>query len=87
MAGEFGPVEGVKVISVPALEMAKAQGSERSANTIMLGVLKQLGVSKITEESFTGAVKANFAAKPNVAKLNVDILESASRYAREKIVD
>lgn len=84
----IGDVEvpaGVRAVPIPAAEKAKEAGSEKAANTFMLGVLMGLGKTGLDEEAFKGALAKNFAGKPKVIEFNEKVLEDAAQWAREKL--
>lgn len=84
-AGYFQPPEGVKAISVPALKLAKDMGVKRAANTVMLGVIKALGITGLPSEVFYQAIKHTFREKDQLISLNLNILERAERWAHENL--
>ncbi|MDD3043318.1 MAG: 2-oxoacid:acceptor oxidoreductase family protein, partial [Methanosarcinaceae archaeon] len=64
--GEFEAPEGIRAVAIPAAEKAKEAGTEKAANSFMLGVLMGLGVTGLSEEAFKEALAENFAGKPKV---------------------
>jgi len=83
--GDYEAPEGVKAIAVPAVEIAKKAGSEKAANTVMLGVMMGLGKTKLTEEMFVEAIKDAFAEKPKLIDLNTKILQTAAKWAKTNL--
>ncbi|MBZ2165227.1 2-oxoacid:acceptor oxidoreductase family protein [Methanobacterium spitsbergense] len=82
--GEFITQENIRVIGVPAMKIAKEKGVGKAANTAMLGVL--MAISKeLSEEVFKDAVKQAFAKKPKLIPVNLDILESGSKWAHKNL--
>ena len=85
VASDFKFKQGVKAVAVPARQLAAKGGSERAANTVMLGVLKTLGCTKLSDEVFYQAIADNFAAKPKLIDLNHKILDQAAKWTKENI--
>jgi 2-oxoisovalerate ferredoxin oxidoreductase beta subunit len=83
--GQAETPEGVKAISVPATEKAKEAGSEKAANSFMLGVLMGLNATGLEEEAFKEALAENFAGKPKVIEFNQKVLDAGARWARENV--
>jgi len=81
--GDYRFPEGVKAIAVPALELATVKGSGKAANTFMLGVLMQLGVTKLSEAAFKKALADNFAPNQKLIDFNLKVLEDAKKWTIE----
>ena len=84
----MGDVEvpaGVKGVAVPAQDLAEKAGSAKAANTIMFGVMLELGITRLPEEAFKKALEANFAKKPKLIPMNLEILEFARKWVRENV--
>jgi len=84
----MGDVEvpaGVKGVAVPAQDLAEKAGSAKAANTIMFGVMLELGITHLPEEAFKKALEANFAKKPKLIPMNLEILEFARKWVRENV--
>ncbi len=79
-------VEGVEVPSgvvayaVPAVKLAAEAGSEKAANTVMLGALSALGVTGIDREFFLAALADNFSGKAKLIDLNNRAFELAEKW-------
>ncbi|HET8686371.1 MAG TPA: 2-oxoacid:acceptor oxidoreductase family protein, partial [Methanosarcina sp.] len=71
--------------AVPATEKAKEAGSEKAANSFMLGVLMGLNATGLEEEVFKEALAENFAGKPRVIEFNQMVLEAGAQWARENV--
>lgn len=83
--GETTPFPpNITALAVPAQSLAAACGSDRAANTAMLGVLMALGVTGIPEEAFVPAVKQAFAGKPKLIPVNLDVLEAGRQWAANR---
>jgi 2-oxoisovalerate ferredoxin oxidoreductase beta subunit len=74
-----------KVVAVPATEKAKEAGSEKAANSFMLGVLMALNATGLEEKVFKDALAENFAGKPRVIEFNQMVLEAGAQWARENV--
>ena len=83
--GEAVTPEGIKAIPVPATERAKEAGSEKAANSFILGVLMSLKATGLEEESFKEAIAENFAGNPKVVLFNLQVLEAGAKWARENV--
>ncbi len=84
----MGDVEvpaGVKGVAVPAQDLAEKAGAAKAANTIMFGVMLELGITRLPEEAFKKALEANFAKKPKLIPMNLEILEFARKWVRENV--
>ena len=82
LAGQFQAPEGVKVISVPATEIAKEQGATQAANTAMFGALMQAGKLGLPNEAYANAFRVTFAKKPKLIPKNLEILEAGAQAVR-----
>lgn len=83
--GEVELPAGVKGVAVPAQTLAEEAGSNRAANTIMFGVMLELGITRLPEAAFARALEANFAKKPKLIPLNLKILEFAKEWVRKNV--
>jgi 2-oxoisovalerate ferredoxin oxidoreductase beta subunit len=83
--GEVETPAHARAISVPATEKAKEAGSEKAANSFMLGVLAGLNATGLEEEVFKEALAENFAGKPKVIEFNQMVLEAGVQWARENV--
>lgn len=84
--GEAVTPEGIKAIPVPATEKAKEAGSEKAANSFMLGVLMGLNVTGLEEEAFKEALAENFAGRPKIITFNQQVLEAGAKWVRENVM-
>ncbi|HNU40584.1 MAG TPA: 2-oxoacid:acceptor oxidoreductase family protein, partial [Methanothrix sp.] len=82
MAGQFQGPEGVKVISVPATEIATEHGAIQAANTAMFGALMQAGNLGLPKEAYGDAFRVTFAKKPRLIPKNLEILEAGAGAVR-----
>jgi len=83
--GECDIPAGVRGIAVPAVRIAGEAGSEKAANTVMLGVMLSLGVTGLSEENFRAAIAETFSDKPKLISLNHKVLEAAAAWAKENL--
>ena len=78
LAGQFQAPEGVKVISVPATQIATEKGTSQAANTAMFGALMQAGNLGLPHEAYGNAFRVTFAKKPKLIPKNLEILEAGA---------
>ncbi|MCC8190622.1 MAG: 2-oxoacid:acceptor oxidoreductase family protein [Planctomycetes bacterium] len=71
---------GVRAHAVPAVRLAAEAGTEKAANTVMLGVLSALGAVGFGREYFLAALADNFAGKQKVIDLNRAAFELAENW-------
>jgi 2-oxoisovalerate ferredoxin oxidoreductase beta subunit len=83
--GEVELPAGVRGVAVPAQALADEAGSSRAANTIMFGVMLELGITQLPAEAFARAIEENFAKKPKLIPLNLQILEFARQWLRKNL--
>lgn len=83
--GDFEGPEGITVIKVPAVQIAKDAGSEKAANTVILGVLMQLGATGLNKEDYFSAIEETFASKQKLVPINQKILEEGEKWAEENL--
>jgi 2-oxoisovalerate ferredoxin oxidoreductase beta subunit len=79
MAGQFQGPEGVRVISLPATEIAKEHGATQAANSAMFGALMQAGKLDLPREAYDNAFRVTFAGKPRLIPKNLEILEAGAQ--------
>lgn len=79
LAGQFPAPEGVKVISVPATQIATEKGAHQAANTAMFGALMQAGNLGLPHEAYGNAFRVTFAKKPKLIPKNLEILEAGAQ--------
>jgi 2-oxoisovalerate ferredoxin oxidoreductase beta subunit len=79
LAGQFQGPDGVKVISVPATEIATERGATQAANTAMFGALMQAGNLGLPREAYGNAFRVTFAKKPRLIPKNLEILEAGAQ--------
>lgn len=82
--GEFESPPEVKVISIPALKIAKSLGVKKAVNTVMLGVMMELG-SDLPDEVFEDSIRHIFAKKEKLIPLNIEILRAGAEWVRENL--
>ena len=83
--GEFETPEGLRTLAIPARKIAKEHGVKRAANTAMLGVIMELGLTGLPKHVFTEAVEHTFRRKPKLVPANLEILEAGAKWARENL--
>ncbi|MBQ7251606.1 MAG: 2-oxoacid:acceptor oxidoreductase family protein [Kiritimatiellae bacterium] len=80
--GEMPGREGVKMLAVPAHEIAEGAGSARATNTAMLGVMAGLAGFGIDEKFYLDAIARNFAAKPKLVPVNEAVFAAGKAWAQ-----
>ncbi|MCL2103717.1 MAG: 2-oxoacid:acceptor oxidoreductase family protein [Kiritimatiellaeota bacterium] len=71
------PPEGVRLVVMPAIELATRLGVAKAANTMMLAALSRLGVTRVSRDNLIRALHDSFAKKPVLAEKNVAFFETA----------
>ncbi|MBZ9571303.1 2-oxoacid:acceptor oxidoreductase family protein [Methanobrevibacter sp. TMH8] len=73
--------EDLKIIPVPALDIAKSIGNAKAFNTAILGVL--MGIGKvISPDAYKQGIKEIFSSKPKLIQLNIDVLEAGANWIK-----
>ncbi|MBR4219877.1 MAG: 2-oxoacid:acceptor oxidoreductase family protein, partial [Victivallales bacterium] len=83
--GDVEIPKGVRGVAVPAQDLADAAGNPKGANTIMFGVMLELGITRLPAEAFKRALEAQFAKKPKLIPMNIEVLEFARKWVRENV--
>ena len=79
--GDFPAPEGVRVLAVPAQELATEGGSARASNTAMIGVMAAVGGLGLSDEQYRQAIAATFAGKEALIQKNQAVFELARQWA------
>ena len=82
MAGQFQGPEGVKVISVPATEIATEHGAIQAANTAIFGAREKPEILACPKRPAAMPSRLNFAKKPMLIPKNLEILEAGAGAVR-----
>ena len=84
-AEDLNVKEGVKVISIPARDIATEVGNAKAMNTAILGALMELGKDSpiLTQDAFRNGIKQTFAAKPKLIDVNLEVLEAGAKWLRD----
>ncbi len=72
--------KGVRVISMPAIDLSLKLGLPKAANTVMLAVLSKLGVTKLAGEHLRAALDASFKGKTALIEKNRIVLREAEEW-------
>lgn len=75
--------EGIDAFPIPALELAIELGSEKAANTVILGVIQELGITKLPASAFVDAINENFAGKQKLIDINQKALQAGANWVKE----
>jgi 2-oxoglutarate ferredoxin oxidoreductase subunit gamma len=73
----------IKIMSVPASEIAKSSGAERSANMVMLGVYVAL-TNVVSKESVVEGLKELFGKKFDLFEANVRAFQEGMTFANKQ---
>ena len=71
------PPEGVRLIKVPAIELAEKFGVPKAANTMMLAALRAFKATGLDDDHLETALCASFKKKPQLVEKNRDLLHRA----------
>ena len=84
-AEDLNVKEGVKVISIPARDIATEVGNAKAMNTAILGALMELGKDSpiLTQDAFRNGIMQTFAAKPKLIDVNLEVLEAGAKWLRD----
>ena len=74
--------EGVRVVQIPAIDIATANEVPKASNVAMLGGLIALDALGIPEQVVIEALERSFAKKPKLIPLNLKILRASIDYCR-----
>ncbi len=74
--------EGVRIVQIPAIDIASAAGIPKAANVAMLGALIALEATGVPEQLLREALERSFAKKPKLVAPNLQVLQSAIEYCR-----
>ena len=72
--------DGVRVISMPAIDLAIKMGVPKAANTMMLAALAKLGVTGLENRHLIEALDASFKKKPALVEQNRLLLNEAEAW-------
>jgi 2-oxoisovalerate ferredoxin oxidoreductase beta subunit len=81
--GEYKTDRKVKVISVPAMDIATDCGNPKAMNTAVLGVLMERGKNILSKNAYYDGIKEIFASKPKLIDLNIEVLEAGAKWLRD----
>ena len=74
--------QGVRVVQIPAIDIAAAAGVPKAANVAMLGGLLALDALGIPAQLLIEALERSFAKKPALIPLNKRVLQAAIEHCR-----
>jgi 2-oxoisovalerate ferredoxin oxidoreductase beta subunit len=75
----------VRMIAVPATQLAAANGSNRAANTVMLTALLHTGVTGLPEEAILQARDSTLRKKPKLIALNRKVFDAGLAWCRQNL--
>lgn len=74
--------KNLKIIPVPALDIANSLGNPKAFNTAILGVLMEVG-GIISADAYKEGIKEIFSSKPKLIQLNIDVLEAGAKWIKD----
>jgi Pyruvate/2-oxoacid:ferredoxin oxidoreductase gamma subunit len=77
--------EGVKVVRMPAIDLAIKLGVPKAANTMMLAALMKLGATGLKRENLIDALCASFKKKPELAEKNKALVGEAEAWMEKNL--
>ena len=78
--GDYKTDRKVRVISVPAVDIATSCGNPKAMNTAILGVLMEIGKNILSKNAYFDGIKEIFASKPKLIDLNIEVLEAGAKW-------
>ncbi|MFZ2456571.1 MAG: 2-oxoacid:acceptor oxidoreductase family protein [Candidatus Altiarchaeia archaeon] len=81
---EYCAPAGINAVPVPCMQIARDGGTEKAANTAMLGALIGLGITGISFDEVKKAFESTFAKKPKLIPMNLKILESGAEWMKSQ---
>jgi 2-oxoisovalerate ferredoxin oxidoreductase beta subunit len=85
VCGDYNAPEGITALKIPALSIAKEAGSEKAANTVLLGVIMGLGATRLPAEVFEKAIEESFIEKPKLIPMNITALKKGFEWVKNNI--
>ena len=80
--GEMKLRDDVRMVAVPAHELAVQGGSARATNTAMLGVMAGLAGFGLDDSFYLDAIAKNFAAKPKLIPVNEAVFAAGKAWGQ-----
>ena len=77
--------KGVRVVSMPAIDLAIKMGVPKAANTMMLAALARLGVTGLKNEHLLTALDVSFKNKPALVEKNRLLLNEAEAWMEKNL--
>ncbi|MEA4957406.1 hypothetical protein SDC9_08514 [bioreactor metagenome] len=72
----------IRIIPIPALDIANSMGNPKAFNTAILGCLMEIG-DLISENAYKEGIREIFSSKPKLIQLNIDVLEAGAKWMKE----
>lgn len=79
------PPDGVRVVSMPAIDLSIKMGVPKAANTIMLAALARLGVTGLESAHLLAAMEASFKSKPALVETNRLLFREADAWMAQHL--
>lgn len=77
--------ENVRVIRMPAIDLAIKMGVPKAANTMMLAALAKLGVTGLSDQNLLSALDASFRKKPALVEKNRLLMKEAESWLEKNL--
>lgn len=77
--------KGIKLIGIPATEIAQSCNEVRAANTVFLAALAELKCTGLDAGTIRKVMEANFAPKPKVLTINQKVYDVSAEWIRNNI--
>ena len=78
--------EGVRVVSVPAVDLSIQFGVPKAANTIMLAALSHFGATGLSRDHLLAALDASFKKKPALVEKNRMLFGEAEAWLKKNFL-
>ncbi|MCL2115443.1 MAG: 2-oxoacid:acceptor oxidoreductase family protein [Methanobrevibacter sp.] len=84
-AGEYKTDRKIRVVSVPAVDIATSCGNPKAMNTAILGVLMEIGknMNILSKDAYCEGIREIFASKPKLIDINIEVLEAGAKWMRD----
>lgn len=79
------PRDGVKVYTIPAVDIAVECGSPKASNTAMLGAMSALVDTGLSDAGYEKALADNFAGKAHLVDVNLKVFEAGSDWVDKNL--
>ena len=77
--------KGIRLMGVPAMAIAQECEAPRSANTVFLAVIGELGLTGLPETMIKQAMENNFKPKPKVLAINQRVYDRTCEWVKQNL--